>query len=659
MKIISSLMIACMGLVSSLSALTATSLFPVSGSTGLCLDAPLRIHFDQRPAMNWGGSIRIRNLENNIVVKTWDLSTNPGDPQTTDVSPNWPWKDSVGYTQRNVWPLVLDSVPGNLAQVRIPQHLLQPNTQYQVEVDGSVLKGADGSAFSGIAAGAWTFTTGNAPTSKSTIIVADDNSGDVCSIERGIELVPSNSKTPVQVLVRAGYYREMIAAKSKSQLQLYGAGTDQTFIRYFNSNNLNDNGSAYRNMVILQGNQMSLRALSLTNTVNVAGGQAEALYLQGDSNIVADVFLHSFQDTWLNNGGRAYVQDATIEGSVDFIWGYSPVFFKRTTLVMNRTGSVIVQPRNDDLHHGYVFDSCTIKADKNGYSGSHFARDAGASYAYGEVMFLHTRIENGTFLAPAPWTINATTDSTKLRFCEYQSMDAAGSLLTISGTQRQRLQCSADSVTAHAQPSFVLSGWTPNVPSLASILALTGSAIAPAQIIKHGAGSSSQGVTVGDSIVAFSFAWLNATTVTVSGMPAGLTATVDNAAKIVSISGAVSAAPGDYTYTVTTVGGDSNVTRSGVFSVVSDSTNIPTDVFTKEIVARYSLLRSTSGFELHGTTGREILEIVDSQGHLLVRLHATVGSTRWQASGLNGNQALFLVLRAGALERSWMLVNLR
>jgi pectin methylesterase-like acyl-CoA thioesterase len=499
------------GLVQNVSALSVKSFYPANGAASQCLDTPLRMVLSGNAVMNWNGSVRIRNVATNAVVQTWTVTSNPGDPQTTSVGANWPWKDSVGYTYRNVWPVVLDSIPEYLAEIRVGQHLLQPDTKYQVEVDGGVLKGFDGSAFSGVAAGAWVFTTKAKPSTKSQVVVAQDNSGDVCSVQAGLDLVPSSSKTAVQVLVKPGYYREMLAARNKDNLRLYGAGVGNTFVRYMNCNNLNTNGSSERNLALLGGNGMQIRALSIINTVSVTGGQAEAFYLQGDTNVVADVFLHSFQDTWLNTGGRVYVQDATLEGSVDFIWGYNPVFFKRCTLVVNRTGGVVVQPRNTNTH-GYVFDSCRLSAFSSGYSGCHFARDGGSSYAAGEVMYLHTTIVNGGFLATSPWTINATTDSSTLRFCEYQSKDQNGNLIPITDAQRKRLQCASDSATQHANPSFVLSGWTPSVPTLASVLALFGGStmiqgssspvpLASARLVRDGGGVQLEIVNPGPATV--------------------------------------------------------------------------------------------------------------------------------------------------------------
>jgi pectin methylesterase-like acyl-CoA thioesterase len=455
-------------------ALSIKRLYPADGAAGQCLDTPLRMVLSGKAVNAWNGSIRIRNLATGEVVKTWEVTRNPGNPNQASVAAAWPWKDNVGDAVRNVWPVVVDSVPEYLAEVRLPQRLLQPDTRYQVEVDGGILKGADGSAFSGVAAGAWSFTTGKRPVSKSRVVVAEDNSGDVCSVQGGVDLAPSGSSTPVQVLVRAGHYREMVSATKKDRLELYGEGAGKTSIRYFNSNNLNE-GSDLRCLVRLAGNGIRIRALSLTNTVEVTAGQAEALNIQGDTNVVADVLLRSHQDTWLNKGGRVYVQDATLEGSVDFVWGYSPVFFKRCTLTFTRAGSVIVQPRNGAGTHGYVFEGCAIKSRSAAFTGSRFARDGGTSYPDGEAVFLNTTI-SGNVLAESPWTIGEGMDASKLNFCEYQSRNPDGSLISVTDAQRKRHQCTADMARQLAEPANVLAGWKPSVPPLESVFALFGSA---------------------------------------------------------------------------------------------------------------------------------------------------------------------------------------
>src|SRR5690606_24117970 len=51
---------------------------------------------------------------------------------------------------------------------------------------------------------------------------------------------------------------------------------------------------------------------------------------------------------------------------------------------------------------------------------------------------------------------------------------------------------------------------------------------APATLTKQGAGSSSQTITLGNPITNFNYYWENATTVSVTGLPAGVNASINN-----------------------------------------------------------------------------------------------------------------------------------
>ena len=98
--------------------------------------------------------------------------------------------------------------------------------------------------------------------------------------------------------------------------------------------------------------------------------------------------------------------------------------------------------------------------------------------------------------------------------------------------------------------------------------------VAAPTLAKHGAGSSSQSVQAGESITEFSFEWANATTVTVSGLPDGITASINTTAKSVTFSGSCSV-EGTYVYTVTTVSGyDPEATKSGTF-VIGSGVTVP------------------------------------------------------------------------------------
>lgn len=81
---------------------------------------------------------------------------------------------------------------------------------------------------------------------------------------------------------------------------------------------------------------------------------------------------------------------------------------------------------------------------------------------------------------------------------------------------------------------------------------------------KHGSGSATQSIKLGESIAAFNYTYTNCTDVKVEGMPDGIV--IEKSSGKVEFSGTPLSA-GDYSFTVTTVGGISEVSKSGVISV--------------------------------------------------------------------------------------------
>ena len=102
--------------------------------------------------------------------------------------------------------------------------------------------------------------------------------------------------------------------------------------------------------------------------------------------------------------------------------------------------------------------------------------------------------------------------------------------------------------------------------------------VADAVLIKHGSGSSSQTINLGSPIVGFYYNWENATTVTVTGMPAGISIVINDAQKSVTFSGTPTQT-GVFPYTITTVGGDLNTSKSGTITVNSAPVVTPSLAF--------------------------------------------------------------------------------
>lgn len=92
-----------------------------------------------------------------------------------------------------------------------------------------------------------------------------------------------------------------------------------------------------------------------------------------------------------------------------------------------------------------------------------------------------------------------------------------------------------------------------------------------AKLVKHGAGKSDQTLKADSSLVEFYYSWENATSVEVSGLPNGITATIDKAGKKVTFGGVAADAPGAYTYTIATMGAKVNVTLERVITIEENS----------------------------------------------------------------------------------------
>lgn len=102
------------------------------------------------------------------------------------------------------------------------------------------------------------------------------------------------------------------------------------------------------------------------------------------------------------------------------------------------------------------------------------------------------------------------------------------------------------------------------------------------EVVKCGAGSSSQSIELGQPITDFCYSWSGAETVKSEGFPKGITTTIDNAAKKISISGTPTEA-GNFAFKVYATSNDSTFTKSGRMIITdpnapaNEETDLPGD----------------------------------------------------------------------------------
>ncbi|HXU63422.1 MAG TPA: hypothetical protein VN962_17105, partial [Polyangia bacterium] len=124
---------------------------------------------------------------------------------------------------------------------------------------------------------------------------------------------------------------------------------------------------------------------------------------------------------------------------------------------IGRTG-VIVQARNPSSSYGYVFVDCKLTSDA-GLTGIALGRIDVSAYPASQVAYINCQLASG--IASTGWTITGGTDTSMLRFWEYQSVDAGGQPVDVSQRVSGSKQLSASQASMLRDPTVVLAGWQP------------------------------------------------------------------------------------------------------------------------------------------------------------------------------------------------------
>lgn len=429
--------------------------FPGPGTTEVCADAQLRIAFATPTKAGKTGKIQVwqtAGMDGGVpmVVDSIDLADGG-------------YSKKVGGKAFFYWPVVFE---GNVATILLHAPLPVAGT-YHVSVDDGVFVDGAGAALPGIPDnGAWTFsTTQLAPVAKPALTVAADGTGDTCTVQAAIDLVPASNATPMVITLKKGTYRELVYASAKNYVILHGEDREQSIITYANNENCNK-GTASRALVTLNGGaNWVIENLTINNQAPQIGtnAQAEALHVEAAGKvIVRNANIYSNQDTLLLNG-QVYVADSLIKGNVDFIWGNGVAYFDRCEIRTVSRAGYNVQARNSASTYGYVFVDCQLTADSPGITGhllarTNFSDPSGAPACH--VAYVNCQM--GSHIDPKGWLVATSgVDNSKVRFWEYQSTDATGAPVDVSQRIAVSQQIDAATAAQMRDVTVVLSGWNP------------------------------------------------------------------------------------------------------------------------------------------------------------------------------------------------------
>lgn len=259
------------------------------------------------------------------------------------------------------------------------------------------------------------------------IVVAKDGSGDFMTVQEAIDAVPDMRKERTTIYIRNGIYKEKVVIPgSKTMLTMIGEDPEKTVITFDNyanrKNRFGQNmGTSGSSSVYVYANDFTAENLTFENTAGNVG-QAVALFSEGDRMIFRNCRFLGNQDTLYTHGGnsRQYYENCYIEGTVDFIFGWSTVVFNNCEIHAKRTGGYLTAASTDQKSpHGYVFMNCKLTADpgiENVYLGRPW-RD------YAQTVYIDC--DMGEHINPAGWHNWGSADKEKTAYyAEYGSKGA-------------------------------------------------------------------------------------------------------------------------------------------------------------------------------------------------------------------------------------------
>jgi pectin methylesterase-like acyl-CoA thioesterase len=350
-------------------------------------------------------------------------------------------------------------VDGNAAVVVLRQHALAYGQSYYVTVDAGAIVPSGGGTLAITSTTAWRFTTAAAaPAVGAALAVSANGSAPFCSVQGALDAIPARNNAAITVNIDSGTYHEIVYFTSKNNVTLLGKDRKATIISGTNNNNLNPTSKGRSLVGVDNSTGVVFDTLTIQNLTPQGGSQAEALRLQGcDQCIVRNADILSLQDT-LQWSGRIYATNCFISGNVDFVWGSGAAYFSNCEIHTAVRSGYDVQARNPASTYGYVFVDSKLTADA-GVTGSVLARIDASAYPASHVAYINCTI--GSHITAAGWLVTGSTDTSMLRFWEYQSKDPNGNALNVSQRAAGSTQLSAAQAAMMRDPSVVLAGWRP------------------------------------------------------------------------------------------------------------------------------------------------------------------------------------------------------
>ena len=202
-------------------------------------------------------------------------------------------------------------------------------------------------------------------------VVAKDGSGDFFTVQEAVNAAPDYCKQDqTTIRIREGIYKEKLTIPSnKEKLHLTGENPETTVI-VWNDYALKKGSTGYEmgtsatSTVFLHANDFLAENLTFENSAGASEeiAQACAVTVNGDRVAFVNCRFIANQDTvyTFGPGQRQFFKGCYIEGTTDFIFGFSVAWFEDCVIMSKKNSYVTAASTPEGQEWGYVFRNCRL-----------------------------------------------------------------------------------------------------------------------------------------------------------------------------------------------------------------------------------------------------------------------------------------------------------
>ena len=205
-------------------------------------------------------------------------------------------------------------------------------------------------------------------------VVAKDGSGDFFTVQEAVNAAPDYCKQDeTRIRIRKGIYEEKVTIPAnKEKLHLTGEDAMTTVITWADyATKIGPTGyplgTSATSTVFLHANDFLAENLTFENTSGSSKevAQACAITVNGDRVAFINCRFVANQDTvyTFGPGQRQYFRGCHIEGTTDFIFGFSTAWFEDCNILSKKNSYVTAASTPEGQKYGYVFRNCRLYHD--------------------------------------------------------------------------------------------------------------------------------------------------------------------------------------------------------------------------------------------------------------------------------------------------------